>query len=106
MRFNQWCKDVGIIAPSVRYPTAFGPTGALIGLSATRRIGFQESYLYIPTKVVICEEQFRQDPKIGHILDLHPEAFRKRVSSEHLVLIFFVMVELTKGKDSFWYPYF
>lgn len=55
---------------------------------------------------MICEEQFRQDPKIGHILDLHPEAFRKRVSSEHLVLIFFVMVELTKGKDSFWYPYF
>ena len=40
VRFNQWCKDVGIIAPSIRYPTAFGPTGSLVGLSETRRIGF------------------------------------------------------------------
>ena len=60
----------------------------------------------MPTKVVISEDQFRNDPKIGHLLDAHPEAFQDRVSSEHLVLIFFVLTELIKGKDSFWAPYF
>lgn len=106
VEFNKWCDEVGIKHPSVMYPTAFGPSGGLVGLSATRRIGFQESYIYVPTKVVICEDQFRHDPKIGHILDKHPEAFNDRVSSEHLVIIFFVMCEMIKGKDSLWFPYF
>jgi len=68
--------------------------------------GFQESYIYVPTKIVICEDQFRNSPEIGHILDKHPEAFIDRQSSEHLIIIFFVMHEMIKGENSFWYPYF
>ncbi len=104
--FNKWCDDNGIRHPSVRYPTAFGKEGHLIGLSSTRRIGFQESYIYVPSKVIICEDQFRNDPKIGHILDNHPEAFQTRISSDHLTVIFFVMTEMIKGEESFWAPYF
>jgi hypothetical protein len=56
VKFNQWCKDMGVHSPSIMYPTAFGPTGGLVGMSATRTIGLQESYLYIPSKILICEE--------------------------------------------------
>ena len=48
----------------------------------------------------------RPDFSAGAYLDLHPDVFVDRQSSEHLVLIFFVMFEMTKGRDSFWYPYF
>lgn len=106
MAFNKWCDDNGIKHDSVRYPVAFGKEGHLIGLAATRRIGFNEAYLYVPNHVIISEEQFRRHKEIGHILDKHPEVFRERQLSEHHVLIFFVMHEMSKGEESFWYPYF
>lgn len=60
----------------------------------------------MPQNVVISEERFRRDERIGFILDKHPEVFKNLIQSEHLVLIFFVMTELIKGEDSFWAPYF
>ena len=77
----------------------------MVGLAATRRIGLNESYIYVPSKLTICEDSFRNST-IGHLLDKHPEVFVDRQSSEHLVLIFFVMFEMTKERASFWYPYF
>ena len=56
MKFNKWCDDNGIIRHSCRYPSAFGPTGQLIGLSATRRIGTKEPFVYVPMKVCINED--------------------------------------------------
>jgi hypothetical protein len=40
VNFNKWCDDNGVVRKSVMYPTAFGPSGNLVGLSATRTIGF------------------------------------------------------------------
>lgn len=78
VEFNRWCDENGIIHKSVRYPVAFGSEGHLIGLAATRRIGFNEAYLYVPTRVIISEDQFRNHPEIGHIIDKHPEVFIER----------------------------
>ena len=105
VKFNKWCDEIGIKRDSVLYPTAFGPSGTLVGISAKRRIGFKEAYIFVPTKVCLSEEQFRRS-EIGHLLVDHPEVFEQRVSSAHMKLIFFVMYEMAKGTESFWHPYF
>lgn len=104
--FNRWCDENDIVHPAVRYPVAFGPTGGLVGVVATREIGIGEAYVYVPLKCIISESKFRADPQIGHLLDKYPELFRDRDNSEHLVVIFFCLHEMSKGEGSFWYHYF
>ena len=66
----------------------------------------QEAYIYVPSKLIICEEKFRQDTVIGHIIDSHPDVFSEHSFAEHMVLIFFCMYEMGKGKEGFWHPFF
>ena len=58
IRFNKWCKENGVISPSLRYPTAFGDNGKLVGISAKRTIGFNECFLFVPAKLIISDENF------------------------------------------------
>lgn len=106
VNFNKWLDQNGAKRESIDYPAAFGPDGGLIGIAAKRDIGIQEAYIYVPSKLVICEEKFRQDPDIGHILEENPELFVDHYFGEHLVLIFFIAYEIGKGEKSFWAPYF
>lgn len=106
MNFNRWCDENGIIRPAVRYPVAFGSKGELVGVAARREIGLNEAYIYVPLKCIINESKARADPKIGHIFERYPHLFKNRDNSEHLIVIFFVLYEMSKGKDSFWYHYF
>ena len=92
--------------PAVRYPVAFGPNGELVGMAATREIGLGEAYVYVPIKCIINESKFRASTEIGHLVDKHPELFEHRDNSDHLVVIFFLIHEMSKGEDSFWYHYF
>ena len=64
----------GVVAPSIEYPVAFGPSGDLIGLRAKREIGLCETYLYVPVNLTINEEQFKRS-WIGEIYEKHPEYF-------------------------------
>jgi hypothetical protein len=106
MRFNDWLNKNGAKRDSIIYPAAFGAAGKLIGIAATRDIGLTEAYLFVPSKMIICEEKFRQNKKIGHILDENPDVFTEHFFGEHLVIIFFMMYEMGKGEDSFWFSYF
>ena len=56
IEFNKWCDDNGVKHPSIRYPVAFGKEGQLVGIAATREIGFNEAYIYVPTKLAIHED--------------------------------------------------
>ena len=53
IKFNEWCKENGVVSPAVTFPAAFGEDGGLVGLAAKRDIGFNEAYLYVPINVVI-----------------------------------------------------
>ena len=57
-----------MVAPSIEYPVAFGKEGHLIGVMATRDIGMCESYIYVPVKLTINQEQFRRS-WIGEIYE-------------------------------------
>lgn len=106
INFNKWADDNGIIRPSLRYPTAFGKDGHLIGISAKRTIGFNESFLFVPAKLFITEENFTRHPQLSLLIDQHEELQREVTETYHLLMIFFLLFELCKGPESFWFPYF
>ena len=105
VKFNRWCDEQGIIRPACRYPVAFGEKGELTGVSANHEIGLGEAYIFVPVKCIINESKFRRDPQIGHLLKKYPELFRKNANADHIVVIFFLMHEMSKGEDSYWYHY-
>ena len=59
----------------------------------------------MPTKCIINESKFRVDPQIGHLLAKHPELFEDGEHSAHLVVIFFLIHEISKGENSYWFHY-
>lgn len=75
-----------------------------MGIAAKRDIGLNEAYMYIPTKLIICESQILKT-EIAHIVSPLKKLVKKEYSAQFL-LKFFLMHEISKGKDSFWYPYF
>ena len=97
---------MGIIRHACRYPVAFGDHGKLIGVAATREIGLGEAYAYVPLSCLLNQSKFRSDPQVGHLIDKYPDLFANRDNSEHLILIFYTLHEMSKGPDSFWYHYF
>ena len=106
LKFNKWCDDNGVIRPSLRYPTAFGDDGKLVGISTKRTIGFNECFLFVPAKLIICDENFIKHPKLGPLIEQHEELRNELFATYHCLMVFFILYELTKGEDSFWYPYF
>ena len=57
VKFNQWLEANGVVSPAIRYPVAFGASGQLLGCAARRTIGFNEAFLYVPMKMIICESK-------------------------------------------------
>ena len=78
-----------------------------MGCAAKRPIGFNEAFLYVPMRLVICESKILQTP-LGPIIKKYPDVFteRGRSNGEHLAIMLFVLHEMSKGEASFWYPYF
>lgn len=106
VQFNKWCDENGIIRPALRYPTAFGKDGRLVGISAKRDIGFNECFMFVPAKVIITEDSFLNHPQLSKLLDEHESLRQELEETYHLLIIFFLLYELCKGEKSFWHPYF
>jgi len=83
---------------------AFGEKGELVGVCAKKDIGFNETSVYVPSKITINEEQFKRS-WIGEIYEDNLEEFQEKQHYEHFILIFFVAYQMTLGTKSFWYPY-
>jgi hypothetical protein len=74
-------------------------------MAAKRNIGPEEAYIYIPSKLTINDDKILKS-EFGFILSNHKDVFYEHDDGEYLRLIFFVVCELAKERDSFWYPYF
>ena len=63
--------------------------------------------MYIPMKLIVCESKILQS-EVGFIIKKYPKVFSEkgRTNSEHMIIMFFVLHEMSKGEGSFWYPYF
>ena len=59
-KFNEWCKNVGIISPKITYPEFF--EGGLVGGMINTPIEHCEAFLYVPYKVIISIDKCVSDP--------------------------------------------
>jgi len=66
-RFNQWCKDVGILIPKIDYPEFF--EGGLVGGKVNAPIEHREAFLFVPYKVVISLDKCLRDPSLFFFYD-------------------------------------
>jgi hypothetical protein len=103
-RFNAWLIENGVRHPSVDYPVAFGKHGQLIGMAASKDVPPLKAFLSVPCRLIITEQTVMKS-NVAHIILKHPEIFKSHHDSEYLTLGLFIMHEILKGEESFWYPY-
>ena len=73
LRFQQWCKQVGIIAPKLEYPFVFDD--GLLGVRCTETIEYHEAHTFIPYNVLIDLYWCRTEPALMHIYFENPHIF-------------------------------
>ena len=103
--FNEWCAREGVIMPKLEYPAWFG--NGLLGVRVKQDIQHREAYLAVPNKMLMSLKKAKADKVLGAIIAAHPEAFTEDENDdwEQFILCIFIFYEMTKGRDSYWYPY-
>ena len=94
-----------MIQPKLEYPAYF--ENGLVGVRCKEDILNREAYLYVPFKMLISVSKVQNHNVLGPIVLEHPECFdeEKGHDWEQLTLALGLLYEMTKGKDSYWYPY-
>ena len=93
---------------NVSYPEAFdcpNHQGVVTGGIATKEIRPKDVVLYIPNKLVISTESVRNS-ELYEVLKTHEDVFVSHSSRDFLTLVFFLIFERCKGKESLWHEYF
>jgi hypothetical protein len=89
-RFNQWCKDNGILAPKITYPEFFD--GGLVGGMVNAPIEHREVFLCVPYKVIISVDKCLKDPVLKDFYSQNQQLFGKEHRDwEQLILTTFLM---------------
>lgn len=98
-QFNSWLINNGAKFPKIKWPSYETQTG-IRGAIATQTIATNETMLEIPTKLMMWLPNFTNDPIVGPII-----LENKSILGGDLQLTVFIMCEMLKGKDSFYYPF-
>ena len=93
--------------PKLEYSAYF--EHGLLGVKCTEDIGHREAFMYIPYKMVFSVQKAKDEPNLGPVLEAYPSLFdpkKNQAASDQLILLAFIYVEMQKGKNSYWYPWF
>jgi len=104
---KKWTDQNGLTYPRLQFPVAFGTSeGYYTGVCATEDIGKEEVLYSAPSKMLLSTKKaFYSD--IQKVFYENPSIFgRHHGPSEDNILIAYILYEMGKGKESFWYPYF
>ena len=103
--FLDWCNKEGMVMPKLEYPAYF--ENGLIGVRCKEDIINREAYLFVPFKMMLSVHKVQNDDVLGPIVLDHPECFDEEKGNdwEQLTLAIGLLYEMTKGKESYWYPY-
>ena len=77
------------------------------GFRAKKDIAFREAYLSVPLKCLMSIGKAMKHPVLRVIIDQNPELFDEEQNTEYeqMTLALFLMYEIGRGKQSYWYPY-
>jgi hypothetical protein len=72
-RFRDWCAEVGIKAPKLRYPAYFD--GGLCGVMVTEDIVHNEAMFRVPYRAIMSVAKAKAIPELAHVFGMHPGLF-------------------------------
>lgn len=96
--FVSWLIANGANFPKLQWPSYDNHNTR--GVVAIDDIKTDEVILEIPSKLLMCEANFHQNPLIGQLIINHAE-----ILPGDLSLCIFIMNEIKMGEASFYYPY-
>jgi len=97
--FARWLHDNGGSYPSIDWPVN-DPSCGSRGAIAKEDIPSGEPMLTVPINLMISPPNAFKDPIVGAILEENEDNLH-----DDLLLAVFIMYEVSKGPESFWYPY-
>ena len=97
--FKKWLHDNGAVFSKIEWPSV-DTVGGCRGAQAIDDISPEEHMIEIPIQLMMSPPIALADTVIGPILRLHEEALRG-----DLLLSLFIMFEMSKGPQSFYFPY-
>eukprot|EP00638_Chattonella_subsalsa_P003783 CAMPEP_0117748122 /NCGR_PEP_ID=MMETSP0947-20121206/8896_1 /TAXON_ID=44440 /ORGANISM="Chattonella subsalsa, Strain CCMP2191" /LENGTH=253 /DNA_ID=CAMNT_0005565661 /DNA_START=137 /DNA_END=898 /DNA_ORIENTATION=+ len=97
--FLQWLIENGAQFPKIEWPSN-NTVGGVRGAVALDDIETNEHMVIIPEHLMMSPAQFRESETLGPILKEHPELLHT-----DMALSLFVMQEMNKKEDSFYWPF-
>lgn len=92
--------------PKLEYPAWFD--NGLLGCRVKQDINHREAFLGVPYKMFMSVKKANADKVLGPLIAAHPEAFTEKFNKDHsqqFILVLFVYYEMSKGRNSYWYPF-
>lgn len=97
--FCAWLRENGCRYPKIAWPSC-ATIGGMRGAVAVEDIETNEAMFEIPVKLMMCEINALEDPDIGSYLRQNEDIIQGDV-----ILALYVMNEMRKGTDSFYFPF-
>lgn len=101
-KFYNWCKKQGIWNPKVQYPVMFGAGDSQYpGMMALEDIGPDESFIKVPSRLIVSTAKAWREPALQHVYYENPEVFGKHINlGEDRLLLAYILYHLTLGEKS------
>lgn len=96
-----WALSQGVTCPKLRYPVRFG--AGYLGAQATARLEPSEAIVSVPRKLML-NIRYAEESEVAAVFQAHPEVYANSdLECEDIKIITYILGELKKGRDSFWY---
>ena len=96
-----WALSQGVKCPKLRYPVRFG--AGYIGAQAAARLEPNEAIVSVPRRLML-NIKYAEESVINAVFTSHPDVFtNSELECEDIKIITYILSELKKGQDSFWY---
>lgn len=103
LALKEWAIQNGAILDSINFPVYY-PEIKTVGITANKDISPYESFIYIPSKIILDSLKIeRVDLKEFYLRN--PELIEESYEISMTSLSIFIIFEILKGEDSFYYPF-
>ena len=100
---KDWAIQHGAILDNINFPVYYEEIKTF-GISARKNIGPYESLLYIPSKIILDSLKIERE-ELKEFYERNPILVEESYEISLTSLTIFILFEIIKEKDSFWYPY-
>jgi hypothetical protein len=100
---KNWAIEHGAVLDNVNFPVYFKEIKTF-GITAKKNIAPHEALLYIPSKIII-DSLHLERAVLKDLYERNPELFDQSYEISLSSLTIYIVFEILKGLDSFWFPF-